>query len=92
MPPKKASPTPRRDSMFDTIAALMPADPDYAPRTARLSLYKRVQDGTLYDALPYEFQDERTASGEYIPLRQRRPSVHNSSTNKGQSPRPGQCM
>ncbi len=61
--------------MFDTIAALMPADPDYAPRTARLSLYKRVQDGTLYDALPYEFQDERTASGEYIPLRQRRPSV-----------------
>jgi hypothetical protein len=32
-------------------------------------------DGTLYDALPYAFQDERTASGDYIPLRQRRPSV-----------------
>ena len=25
--------------------------------------------------MPYEFQDERTSSGEYIPLRQRRPSV-----------------
>lgn len=61
--------------MFDTIAALMPPDLDYAPRTARLALYKRVHEGTLYDALPYEFHDERTASGEYIPLRQRRPSI-----------------
>ena len=61
--------------MFDTIAALIPPDPDYSPRTARLALYKRVQDGTLYDPLPYAFQDERTASGEYIPLRNRRPSV-----------------
>ncbi len=61
--------------MLDTIASLFPPDPDYPARTARLALYKKVQDGTLYDALPYEFQDERTASGEYIPLRQRRPSV-----------------
>jgi hypothetical protein len=61
--------------MLDTIASLIPPDPDYPARCARLALYKRVQDGTLYDALPYEFQDERTASGEYIPLRQRRPSV-----------------
>ncbi len=61
--------------MFDTIAALMPPDPDYPARTARLALYKRVQDGTLYDALPYDFQDERTGAGEYIPLRHRRPSV-----------------
>ncbi len=36
---------------------------------------RRVLDGTLYDALPFEFHDERTASGEYIPLRRRRPSV-----------------
>jgi hypothetical protein len=61
--------------MFDTIAALSPPDPDYSPRTARLALYKKVQDGTLYDLLPHAFQDERTASGEYIPLRSRRPSV-----------------
>jgi hypothetical protein len=36
---------------------------------------RRVLDGTLYDVLPYEFHQERTAGGEYIPLRQRRPSV-----------------
>jgi len=61
--------------MLDTIAALTPPDPDYPPRTAHLALFKRVQDGTLYDVLPYEFQDERSSGGEYIPLRQRRPSV-----------------
>jgi hypothetical protein len=61
--------------MFDTIARLTPPDPDHAPRTARLALLKRVLDGTLYDALPYDFHEERTAAGDYIPLRQRRPSV-----------------
>ena len=61
--------------MLVTLASLLPADPDYPPRTARLTLFKRVHDGTIYDALPYEFQDERTSAGEYIPLRQRRPSV-----------------
>jgi hypothetical protein len=35
----------------------------------------RVLEGRLYDALPYEFHDERGAGGEYIPLRRRRPSV-----------------
>lgn len=61
--------------MFDTIARLIQPDPDHAPRTARLALLKRVLDGTLYDVLPYNFHEERTASGEYIPLRQRRPSI-----------------
>lgn len=61
--------------MLETIASLLPQDADYPARSARLALYKRVQDGTLYDALPYEFQDERNSAGEYIPLRQRRPSV-----------------
>ena len=32
-------------------------------------------NGTLYDVLPYQFHQERTGSGEYIPLRNRRPSV-----------------
>ena len=61
--------------MLDSITALTPSDPDFPLRTARLALFKRVQDGTLYDALPYEFQDERNSAGEYIPLRYRRPSV-----------------
>jgi hypothetical protein len=61
--------------LFATIRALIAADPDYPERTYRLDVLNRVLDGTLYDALPYEFHDERSAGGEYIPLRQRRPCV-----------------
>ena len=61
--------------MFQTICDLILWDGDASPRTRRLELMRRVLEGTLYDALPYEFHDERSASGEYIPLRRRRPSV-----------------
>ena len=61
--------------MFDTIASLIPTDPGYPARTRRLDLLTRVLEGRLYDALPYEFHEERSAGGEYIPLRNRRPSV-----------------
>ena len=61
--------------MFQTICDLIPADPDCSARARRLSLMRRVLDGTLYDALPYEFHEERSSAGEYIPLRRRRPSV-----------------
>ena len=61
--------------MFQTICDSIPWDPDVAPRARRLDLMRRVLDGTLYDALPYEFHDERSPGGEYVPLRRRRPSV-----------------
>lgn len=61
--------------MFQTIADLIPKDPGVSERARRLQLYRHVLDGTFYDVLPYEFHEERTAAGEYIPLRQRRPSV-----------------
>jgi hypothetical protein len=61
--------------MFETICALMPRDLDYPPRTRTLAILGKVLDGTLYDVLPYQFHEERGAGGEYIPLRQRRPSV-----------------
>ncbi len=61
--------------MFQTICDHIPWDADASPRARRLELMRRVLDGTLYDALPYEFHDERSAAGEYIPLRRRRPSV-----------------
>ncbi len=61
--------------MFDTIASLIPRDPDYPPRTRRLDLLTRVLEGRLYDVLPYAFHEERGAGGEYLPLRKRRPSV-----------------
>ena len=61
--------------MLHTIADQIGRDPTMSDRARRLDLYRRVLDGTLYDALPHEFHEERTAGGEYIPLRLRRPSV-----------------
>ncbi len=61
--------------MFQTICDLIPRDPDYPERTRTLDIMRRVLDGTLYDVLPYEFHDERSAGGDYVPLRARRPSV-----------------
>jgi len=61
--------------MFDTICELISRDLDYPDRTRTLDILRRALDGRLYDVLPYHFHDERNASGEYIPLRNRRPSV-----------------
>lgn len=61
--------------MFQTIADSISVDGDYPERARKLALYQKILEGTFYDGLPYEFHEERTASGEYIPLRQRRPSV-----------------
>jgi hypothetical protein len=61
--------------MFETICDLIPRDSDYAPRTRMLDILRRVLDGTLYDAIPNQFHEERGAGGDYIPLRSRRPSV-----------------
>jgi hypothetical protein len=61
--------------MFDTICELIPRDPDYPVRSWILDILTRVLNGHIYDVLPYDFHDERSSSGEYIPLRRRRPSV-----------------
>jgi hypothetical protein len=61
--------------MFETICDLIPRDNDFAPRTRVLDILRRVLDGTFYDALPYQFHEERGTGGDYIPLRSRRPSV-----------------
>jgi hypothetical protein len=61
--------------MFATISNAIPRDADFPERTRRLGILARVLDGTIYDALPYEFHEERGAGGDYIPLRSRRPSV-----------------
>ncbi len=64
-----------QDSMFQSICDFIPADPDMPERARRLDILRRVLNGTLYDALPHDFHQERSAGGEYIPLRLRRPSV-----------------
>ncbi len=61
--------------MFQTICDLVPIDSDMPLRARRLDILRRVLNGTLYEVLPYDFHEERSASGEYIPLRMRRPSV-----------------
>ena len=61
--------------MFDTLRELAPKDHDYPDRVAELMVLNSVLDGSLYDVLPYHFHEERTEAGDYIPLRQRRPSV-----------------
>jgi hypothetical protein len=61
--------------MFDTLCDLVSYDNDYPQRVRKLTILNRVVHGTLYDALPYHFHEERSTTGEYIPLRQRRPSV-----------------
>ncbi len=61
--------------MFSTICELVPRDRDFSERAWTLGVLRRVFDGTIYDVLPYEFHQEKTPSGEYIPLRHRRPSV-----------------
>lgn len=64
--------------MFDTLCDLIPRDNDYPDRVRKLNILNRVLDGTLYDVLPYHFHEERSEAGEYIPLRERRPSVRYS--------------
>ncbi len=61
--------------MFETICSTIPSDSSLPERANRLEVYKRVLDGTLYDNLPYQFHEERNGTGEYVPLKLRRPSV-----------------
>ncbi len=61
--------------MFDTICQNIGGDADFPERVRRLDIFQRVLEGRLYDVLPHEFHEERTPGGDYVPLRQRRPSV-----------------
>ncbi|MGJ7529844.1 hypothetical protein [Variovorax sp. GB1P17] len=62
--------------MFKTIQATIERDKDYPARQYRLDVLSRVLNGTFYDGMTYEFhQEEIEGTGEYVPLRSRRPSV-----------------
>ena len=61
--------------MFKTLSDKIPKDPDYPDRVHTLTVLKAVLDGTIYDSLEHPFANERSSSGEYIPLAERRPSV-----------------
>lgn len=61
--------------MFRRLAAAFPRDPDYPARAHDLAVLKAVLDGTIYDVLPHDFDEEYNNADEYIPLRRRAPSV-----------------
>lgn len=61
--------------MFRTIAERIERDKDYPDRTYTLEVYNRILDGAFYDHLPHGFHQEMSAANEYVPLRERRPSV-----------------
>lgn len=61
--------------MFKTITERHKPDKDFPARAFRLTMLRRVLEGTFYDVLPHPFHVEQTEAKEYVPLRDRRPSV-----------------
>src|ERR1019366_9399125 len=61
--------------MFRTIAEKIARDQDYPSSTHTLEIYGRVLTGAFYDHLGSGFHQEISGANEYVPLRERRPSV-----------------
>lgn len=61
--------------MFKTLQALYPKDKDFPERTHRLQNLTRILRGKIYDCLETPFHQEKNGAGEYVPLRDRRPSA-----------------
>jgi len=62
--------------MFLSLVSRLKRDKDYPPRQFAIDAYSRVRDGAIYDHLEHSFHEEQdAANNEYIPLRDRRPSV-----------------
>ncbi len=62
--------------MFKTIKDKIQRDKDFPQRQFEIDVLTRVLRGKLYDHMEYDFnQEKKDGIGEYIPLRDRRPSV-----------------
>lgn len=61
--------------MYKTLQQTWPQDQDLPDRAYKLSLLSRVLDGTIYDRLIHAFHEEKAPNQEYVPIRDRRPSV-----------------
>lgn len=55
------------------------------PRYRRLEFLDRILDGTIYDKIPYAFENEADPSGKYIPMSNRRPSARYNFIRKTSS-------
>ncbi len=61
--------------MFQYLSSRTPRPRGLPDRAHGLTVLARVLDGSIYDTLPHGFHDERNGAGEYVPLRDRAPSV-----------------
>lgn len=61
--------------MWKSLRDQHPKDNDLPDRAHTVGCLTAVLDGTIYDVLPYSFHTEKNDADEYIPLRNRRPSV-----------------
>lgn len=63
--------------MFKVLKDLLPRPVGYddCARIHELMARRAVLDGSIYDALLYQFDDERNGAGEYVKLRQRAPCI-----------------
>ncbi len=64
--------------MFKTISAKHHRDKDLPGRAHNLTVLKAILDGTFYDVQGFQFHEERSDGGEYIPVADRAPSVRYS--------------
>lgn len=60
---------------FKTLQTTYAKDQDLPERAFRIAALRRVINGSLYDEIPNAFHTEKNDAGEYVPLRNRRPSV-----------------
>ena len=61
--------------MFKDLARRVPRSNEYDERVWQLEVYRRILNGSIYDQMPYSFHEERQSGGDYIPIRDRAPSV-----------------
>lgn len=61
--------------MHREIMALYKRDEDLPERSRTMTIRHAVLDGSFYDVLQYDYYRERDDNGQYIPVRQRAPSV-----------------
>jgi hypothetical protein len=67
--------------MLKTLRTKHGRDRDLPQRAADVLFRQSVLAGSIYDVLKHPFYAERSDSGEYIPLRERRPSVRYNLCN-----------
>ncbi len=62
--------------MFQTIKQKIQRDKDFPQRQFNIDVLTRVLEGKLYDHMEHDFHQEKVDGiDEYIPIRNRRPSV-----------------